>query len=145
MQQAPVEPLTREIRLVQYEDKPFFENVISLLVYEPIFAEKLETIISKGTNNTRMKDYHDLILLLRNKEILNLDKLSEAIGSTFSNRGTLFRPISFDEGARKALQSLWTAHMNGLGDLAQDLKLPKDLSALIEEINNYCVRSHISK
>jgi len=43
-----------------YKGKPIFAGEISLLVYpvETIFAEKLETIISKGAANSRMKDYH---------------------------------------------------------------------------------------
>lgn len=60
-----VSPTPRDLNLVQYRDKPLFESQISLLVYPPetIFAEKLETVISKGTINSRMKDYHDLLLL----------------------------------------------------------------------------------
>jgi hypothetical protein len=40
-----------------------FEGEISLVVYPPetIFAEKLETVLSKGAANSRMKDYHDLL------------------------------------------------------------------------------------
>jgi len=67
-----VEPLTRKIQFVQYRGKPFFESAVSLLVYpvETIFSEKLETILSKGVGNSRMKDYHDLILLIRSKQLL---------------------------------------------------------------------------
>lgn len=56
-----VEPKNLKIKLFQYRGKPFFEEAISLLVYpiETIFAEKLETVISKGAGNSRMKDYHD--------------------------------------------------------------------------------------
>ena len=45
-----VEPLTQEIPFVQHRGKPFFEEAVSLLVYlfETIFSEKLETIVSKG-------------------------------------------------------------------------------------------------
>ena len=46
-----VEPQNREIKLFEYRGKPFFEESISLLVYpiETIFAEKLETVLSKGS------------------------------------------------------------------------------------------------
>ena len=69
-----VEPQHREIKLFQYRGKPFFEDAVSLLVYpiETIFAEKLETILSKGSRNSRMKDYHDLILLMRSKGLSSL-------------------------------------------------------------------------
>jgi predicted nucleotidyltransferase component of viral defense system len=134
-----VEPLIREIQLVQYQGKPFFENAVSLLVYPPetIFSEKLETIISKGTNNSRMKDFHDLILLLRDKKMINPVKLKETIISTFSHRRTHFRPIEFDEASLSVLHKLWRAHLNGLGRIALDFDLPMDLSSVIEEINRY--------
>ncbi len=133
-----VEPLTREIPLIQYRGKPFFEIAVSLLVYplETIFSEKLETILSKGASNSRMKDYHDLILLIRGKG-LNIEKLKKAVSSTFSHRGTSFRPIEFDEASQKALQKLWAAHLQGLGDNARDLSLPKNISIVIEEINEH--------
>ncbi len=134
-----VDPLIHEIPLVHYRGKPFFEGTISLLVYpvETIFSEKLETILSKGAGNSRMKDYHDLILLIRNKKVLNKDKLGGAIINTFSNRGTPFRSIEFDATSLKTIQKLWTAHLHGLGDNAQDLNLPGDISIMIEEVNNY--------
>ncbi len=106
-----VEPLIHEIPLIQHLDKPFFESSISLLVYPPeaIFSEKLETILSKGPHNTRMKDYHDLILLLRNRKILNVDKLKMVITNTFSHRDTIIRPIAFSETSLKGIQKLWSA------------------------------------
>ncbi len=134
-----VEPMTREISFVQYRGKPLFESTVSLLVYpvETIFSEKLETILSKGAGNSRMKDYHDLILLVRNEGMLNLDKLKEAVTKTFSNRGTILRHIEFDEASLKVIQRLWAAHLHGLGDHAYDLDLPKDIAAAIEEVNKY--------
>lgn len=134
-----VEPLTRELPLVQYRGKPFFENAVSLLVYptETIFSEKLETILSKGSGNSRMKDYHDLILLIRNQSMLSLEKLQETITHTFSNRGTVFQSIEFDTQALEPLQRLWTAHLQGLGKKAESLDLPKDMTTVIEEINQY--------
>lgn len=139
-----VEPLTRKIPLVQYRGQPFFESAVSLLVYpvETIFSEKLETILSKGPGNSRMKDYHDLILLIRNEGMLNVDKLKGAVTSTFSNRGTPLRPIAFDESSLKAIQRLWTAHLDGLGDNAQDFALPKEITAVIEEVNKYVAAIH---
>ena len=72
-----VTPTTRELHFVQYRGKPMFEGEISLVVYPPetIFAEKLETVLSKGAANSRMKDYHDLLLLAREPHLINLNKL----------------------------------------------------------------------
>ncbi len=134
-----VEPVTREISLAQYDGKPLFESSISLLVYptETIFSEKLETILSKGAGNTRLKDYHDLVLILRNKEMLNLEKLKTDIANTFAHRNTIPRLIRFDETSLKRIQQLWTAHLHGLGDTVKEFDLPSDIVTAIEEINEY--------
>lgn len=131
-----VEPMTREISLV---GSPFLEQSISLQVYpvETIFAEKLETILTRGTLNSRVKDYHDLILMIRKEGILNLEKLKQTIKSTFSNRGTDFLLIKFNENSLTFLQALWKSHYQGLGDKAHELNLPKDIESVIDEINNH--------
>ena len=132
-----VTPQSLHMQLFQYRGQPMFENEISLLVYpiEAIFAEKLETIISKGAANSRMKDYHDLFLLMREKRIIESKKLQKSLLQTFQNRDTVLQPIAFDEGGLKKLQKLWTAHLNGLGDIANNLVMPKDISAIIATIN----------
>lgn len=132
-----VEPINKNIPLFQYRGKPIFEGEISLSVYSPesIFAEKLETVISKGVINSRMKDYHDLLLLIREKDLIHSDKLQVAITKTFQNRDTPFSLIEFEEQGLKASQKLWLAHLKNLGHLAQKLKLPKDIKEVITEIN----------
>lgn len=132
-----VEPHTLEIRLFQYRGKPFFEDAVSLLVYpvETIFAEKLETVLSKGSKNSRMKDYHDLLLLVRSQGLIRSSKLKEALIKTFENRGTALGKIHFDSAELKSLQQLWRAHLHGLGDIAKDLALPKNIEEVIDEIN----------
>lgn len=134
-----VNPQNREIKLFEYRGKPFFEESISLLVYpiETIFAEKLETVLSKGSKNTRMKDFHDLLLLTRNSKLIQLETLKAAIVSTFKNRETIFELIKFDEEEIKSLQQLWTAHLTNLGKTAQNLELEKDMFKTIHEINSY--------
>jgi hypothetical protein len=132
-----VEPQNREIKLFEYRGKPFFEESISLLVYpiETIFAEKLETVLSKGSRNSRMKDFHDLLLLLRNG-LNNSKTLHKNVKKTFDNRGTVLKAIQFDETGLKALQQLWTAHLHGLGDMAKELDLPENIVTVIEKINS---------
>jgi predicted nucleotidyltransferase component of viral defense system len=132
-----VEPEYRKLQLFQYQDKPFFEDIVSLQVYplETIFAEKLETILSKGSRNTRMKDFHDLLLILREKGLLDSKKLKKTLTKTFQNRRTPLRPIQFNESGLEILQNLWKAHLQGLGDIAKELDLPKEMNIIIEEIN----------
>lgn len=140
-----VEPQNRELKLSEYRGKPFFEESISLLVYpiETIFAEKLETVLSKGSRNSRMKDFHDLLLLSRNTNLKNSKKLHEDVRKTFENRGTALKPIDFDEAGLKALQQLWTAHLRGLGDITEELDLPEKISTVIDVINSSIdIRKH---
>ncbi len=132
-----VTPQPLHVQLFQYRGQPMFENDISLLVYpiETIFAEKLETVISKGAANSRMKDYHDLFLLVREHKLTEPKKLQESLVQTFQNRGTTLQLIIFDEGGLKRLQKLWTAHLHGLGDIADRLAMPKDINVIIATIN----------
>lgn len=133
-----VEPENKELKLSEYRGKPFFEESVSLLVYpiETICAEKLETVLSKGSRNSRMKDFHDLLLLLRDTSLKSSKKLHGNVKRTFENRGTPLKPIEFDEEGLKALQQLWTAHLRGLGDVAKELNLPEKISAAIDIINS---------
>lgn len=132
-----VSPSVRDLNLVQYRDKPLFENQISLLVYPPetIFAEKLETVISKGAINSRMKDYHDLLLLTREPSLLNLNKLDEAIKQTFLHRNTAFELIVFSAQDLKPLNKLWVAHLKKLGIMVEAMNLPGNIQVAINEIN----------
>lgn len=132
-----VEPKNLKIKLFQYKCMPFFEDSISLLVYsiETIFAEKLETVISKGASNSRMKDYHDLFLLIRDQKLKSSKKLKEVTLKTFSNRETTLQVLRFDNVDLKILQQLWTAHLHTLSYAAQDLNLPSEIQVVISEIN----------
>lgn len=61
-------PTEITMRLLSTEKMPLFEKDIELWAYpvEAIFAEKLETAVSRSDQNSRMKDYHDLLCLARN-------------------------------------------------------------------------------
>lgn len=52
-----------------------------------VIAEKFEAIVSLGMANSRMKDYFDLWVLLRNAT-LDLAILEQAVQATFKRRGT---------------------------------------------------------
>ncbi len=75
---------------INYEYKLMLEErKISLLSYnlETLLAEKLETIISKGLANTRMRDFYDIYELYSTRNI-NLDNLKEAFKNTANKRNT---------------------------------------------------------
>ena len=61
-------------RAVEYSFRLLFEDrSISILAYnlETVLAEKLETILSRSTASTRMRDYYDVYILttLREQDI----------------------------------------------------------------------------
>jgi predicted nucleotidyltransferase component of viral defense system len=134
------ESIKLTFNLFEYKGKPIFSGEISLHVYTPeaIFAEKLEAIISKGIINSRMKDYHDIILMIREPNFLNVDKLRDAIQVTFNRRNTsTILPIAFDEKAIKTFQGYWQGHLRGLGHFRSQLNLPEEIKDLINEVNNW--------
>ena len=133
-----VEPVEDNFHPFEYKGKPIFTGEISLLMYpvETIFAEKIETIISKGASNSRMKDYHDVILMIREPDLIDAKKLKSAVTATFQNRGTALRiPVEFDEGGMAALQKLWASHINGLGAFKMKLRLPDQMTDVLTEAN----------
>lgn len=67
------------------------ERTIEILAYniETVLAEKLETIISRGTANTRMRDFYDIHVLLKfYEEKVSARLLSKALSATASHRGS---------------------------------------------------------
>lgn len=67
------------------------EGTIDIRSYniESVLAEKIETIISRGVLNTRMRDLYDVHMLVRMRsDAINQDVLRNAITRTFQNRGS---------------------------------------------------------
>lgn len=77
---------------VEYSFKLMFEDRrISLWTYnlETVFGEKLETMMARGTANTRMRDFYDVYVLYRQeKENLNKETLIKAFNATSEKRNT---------------------------------------------------------
>lgn len=79
-------------REIVYEFKLLLEpRSIKVLAYnlETIIAEKLETIISRGDQNTRPRDYYDIYIIRQLQwQNINSDFLRLALKATSQNRGT---------------------------------------------------------
>lgn len=77
---------------INYEYKLMFEErSIPLLAYnlETVLAEKIETIISRGTLNTRMRDYYDLMILnVVKSDAINYADLTKALEATSRKRNS---------------------------------------------------------
>lgn len=94
------------------------ERSIRLWSYnlETILAEKLETVLSRGVLNTRMRDFYDIYtLLLCQRERINKEVLKQALQATGSKRGslqiieqgkTIIEQIAEDENLKK----LWKTY-----------------------------------
>jgi predicted nucleotidyltransferase component of viral defense system len=142
-----VDPKLESMELYQYRGKPIFEGEITLQIYpvETIFAEKLETVVSKGAANSRMKDFHDLVLLCRENGLLDVSKIQESIDRTFKNRKTKKElPVIFEGDDYKLMQPLWVAHLRGLGQVATNLSMPDALESVVAEINDWININKIS-
>ena len=129
-----------------YNGKPMFAGEISLMVYpvESIFAEKFETITSKGPFNGRMKDYHDVLLMIRENDLLNKKRLKTSLQRVMNHRGTPVRiPLVFDNSGMVAIQKLWGQHLNGLGLFKDKLDLPSEMEAILDEINDWLLENKI--
>ena len=83
---------------------------------ETILAEKLQTVMSRGVLNTRMRDYYDIYtLMLRYANEINQDILRQAFDATCIKRGTtdltsrgaqIFDTVIND----KEMRGLWSAY-----------------------------------
>lgn len=77
---------------VMYSYRLMFEDrTIPLYTYniETLLAEKLETVMARGTANTRMRDFYDIhIILEQEKNSVNPEHLYKAFMATSEKRGT---------------------------------------------------------
>lgn len=67
------------------------DKEISVLAYnlETIMAEKLESIVSRGDQNTRLRDYYDVYILMKLQyKNIESEYLKAALDATSKNRGT---------------------------------------------------------
>ena len=80
-------------REIKYSFKLMLEKrFINVWAYnlETVLAEKLETVISRGITNTRMRDFYDLHILYQlHEETLNRENLRKALEATAIKRGSL--------------------------------------------------------
>lgn len=129
-----VKAVKKPIKRIRYRDEPLMGKDFSVFVYplETIFAEKLQIAFKKGEQNTRMKDYYDLLKLTEQK--MNQESLAKAMKKTFANRqAELQNQISFDEQAIERLQVYWQHFLKR----DNPPEAPKLISEVIFTINNY--------
>jgi len=77
---------------IEYDYELMLEaKKINLYSYniETILAEKIETLISRGITNTRIRDFYDIHIIYKTQDKkIDYETLNEAIKATFKNRET---------------------------------------------------------
>ena len=103
------------------------DRTIPLWSYNPetLLAEKLETVVSRGVANTRMRDFYDIHVIF-GQEKLNVGVLRDALLATSRKRSTSGLLVDLDSILRTieedaTMQRLWrnyAADSFYVGDLA---------------------------
>lgn len=132
-----VQPTVKKLDLMRYSKGAFFEEHVSLLCYpqEFIFAEKLETVVYRGGDNSRMKDFHDLYNMVHARELLPLQSMNSVMITVFKHRGTPFVcPIVFEDFQLNSLQLMWNRYLQGIrrGDRQH---LPLEIKQILVILN----------
>lgn len=144
---ATGDPITPDAIEYRYKSAFSSEPDITLISYnlETIIAEKLETIVSRNTDNSRSKDFYDLYLIWTLKrEQLDVDKLVSAIRTTFEYRGTEYEldsileeieEIRLDEGFRRRWETY--CRKNAYVDRIAFDDMLDELSNLVKSFSRY--------
>lgn len=134
-----VEAISYKIKLTNYSKGDLFEDCVELACYpkEFIFAEKLETIIHRGSFNSRMKDFHDIYSMISSSTLPSFKSLESIIRIVFEHRETkLFLPISFQEDELVRMQNFWGEYLKNLR-IENTEALPLSFSDLVTKINHW--------
>ncbi len=108
-------------------------------VYPPetIIAEKLEAMVSKGENNSRIKDYYDCLFLAQNFQFKG-NILKQAIKATFEHRKTPLPDKEIPFGLRERFVTDRPSRNNQWqklvekGNIAQNLSLVEAIAEIRE-------------
>lgn len=131
---------------INYKYKLLVENRnINVLAYnlETVLAEKLETVLTRGERNSRMKDYYDIYLIMKLKlDEINLEHLKEAVKNTFSKRNFTDNTLALFDDIKES---------NILGQKWKSYKRKKDINDIsfddtikaIEKLLSICTDSSL--
>ena len=101
---------------IDYKFKLMFEDrSIVVLAYniESVLAEKLETVISRGTANTRLRDFYDIYILQNiSSQAINPATIKIAFAATCSKRNSTFLLVDSSQilseiATSLEMQKLW--------------------------------------
>ncbi len=132
----------KKLLLLSSSKGPLYKSSLTMNCYpiEFIFAEKLETVIFRGANNSRMKDFHDLYTLARSTKFLKNEDSMQSIHLVFNHRKTPIQlPIQFDSTTLEILQKYWGRYCQ---TATKHTILPNQIVDVIEVINTTLARNH---
>ena len=126
------EPVNLDYPLL-LEDLP--EVNVAAYSLETVVAEKFQTLIDRGTINSRMKDFFDVYTILKSGKV-DRGLLKEAVAEVFENRGTKADPDSvvFSDGFAQdqMRQTMWKAYLK---KIKYKEELPfEDVMAVVREV-----------
>jgi predicted nucleotidyltransferase component of viral defense system len=124
---------------VQYEFSGIFDNELRIRLWgyniETVMAEKLETILSRGTFNTRPRDFYDIFILATTQKY---DKilLKEALSATAEHRGSTERIADTNTILNTIAESddllkMWKKYQNKFA-YAKDISYEDTINAIRE-------------
>jgi len=107
-------------RAIEYPFKLMFEQrSIPLMTYslETVLAEKIETIISRASLNTRMRDFYDIYVLQQGENPFEIEMLKSAVKATSAKRGSAGRIQRYQEAlteieSSKVMAKQWETYRN---------------------------------
>lgn len=125
----------------------FEDRAIEVLAYnlETVLAKKLETVISRASTNTRMRDFYDIRILLQlYGPTLDTNPLSAALYATARKRGSVQLLSEAEEVLVELLNStymkyLWERYRNKF-QYASDL--PWD--AAMDAVRSLCIKAGLA-
>ena len=125
---------------IEYQFKLLLEDRnISVLAYnlETIMAEKLETVISRGNQNTRLRDYYDIYILAK-LQYSNMApaSLKAALIATADKRGSNaaikdYRKIMDTVKISEVMQKRWNNYQNDF-EYATDIAFEDTCDAVVQ-------------
>ncbi len=124
----------QRLKRIRYKDEPLIGDDFSLFVYplESIFAEKLQITFKKGSQNTRMKDFYDLMKLT--EQPMDREQLKASIQETFANRKMEFKMnIDFKDEELDQLKTYWRHFLKR----DNPPKAPVNIADVISQVNAY--------
>ncbi len=129
---------------IEYQFKLLLEDRnISILAYnlETIMAEKLETVISRGDQNTRPRDYYDIYILTKLQYAnVELNSLKAALNATTDKRGSKavvkdYRKIMDAVRNSEIMQKQWDNYQKNF-EYATDIAFVDVCDAVVKLMDN---------